>query len=76
MSARMTAMRSDYQLAEDEASALGPPAPTPTPAALFGADTAVDALFRPRASERLLQELLRRFGTPDPLPWRHGGLNE
>jgi hypothetical protein len=76
MSARLSVTPAVAQLAEGETSGVGLRSPGSTSEALFGADPAVDALFRPQASEKLLEDLLRRFGTADPLPWRHGGLNE
>ena len=47
-----------------------------TPIALLSANLAVDAPSSLEDPEKLQEDLLRRVGTADPWPWRHGGLNE
>jgi len=76
MSARMTVMSLDPRFGESEIIGLRPVGPDLTPDAPWGANPAGDTLSRAEDTERLLEDLLRRFGTVVPPPWRHGGLNE
>jgi hypothetical protein len=76
MSARRIARSSDPRSGEDQINALSPRGPGLTPTAPLGANQTPDPLSSVEDSERLLEDLLRRFGTPLPGPWRHGGLNE
>lgn len=76
MSARRIVMPFESQSAEAETDGLRPRSPGLTPTALWGENPVADSLSCREDSERLLDELLRQFGTAEPLPWRHGGLNE
>jgi hypothetical protein len=76
MSARMIEMASDPQSGEGETGVLGMRGLGSTPTVLLSAKPAVDALSGLDNSEKLLEDLRRRFDAANPLPWRHGGLNE
>jgi hypothetical protein len=76
MSARVIVAPSDPQLAKGESSPLWRQGRGKTPAALLSANLAVDALSGLDDSEKLSDDLRRRFEVVEPLPWWHGGLNE
>jgi hypothetical protein len=76
MNARTIEMVSDLRSAEGEASGLRLRGPGSTPPFLLSANSDVDALPSFDDSQKPPDDLLRRFDTANPSPWRHGGLNE